>query len=125
VPAQPKQVTDAELAILKLLWEAESLTSKDIRQQLYPHGTSSDHGTVQKLLERLETKRLISRDRSAFVHVFRAKVSRAAVVGQQLESLADKLTDGSLTPFIMHAVSSKKLSPQEREAIQQLLNRRK
>ncbi len=63
---KPQQVTDAELGVLKMLWDAESLTSREIREKLYPEGTPSDYGTVQKLLERLESKGLIARDRRSF-----------------------------------------------------------
>lgn len=113
--------SDAELAVLRLLWEHESLTARQIREVLYPAGTPSDHGTVQKLLQRLEQKRLITRDSSSFVHVFRAAVSRSEMAGEQLETLAEKLTEGSLVPFIMHAVGSRKLTPQERQEVLRLL----
>lgn len=121
---KPQQVTDAELAVLKLLWDAESLTSREIREELYPEGTPSDNATVQKLLERLEGKGLVSRNRRSFAHTFRARVSRSALVGQQLESLAGKLTDGSMVPFIMHVMGSKKLTAQERKEIRELLDGR-
>jgi predicted transcriptional regulator len=117
--------TDAELAILKLLWENEPLSASDIRQQLYPGGTPSDHATVQKLLQRLERKKMVARDRRSFAHLFRATVTREALAGEQLEALASKLTDGSLVPFILHAVSSKPLSEKERNDIRRLLDRRK
>ena len=119
------QATDAELAILKSLWEREPLTAKEIREQLYPGDSPSDHATVNKLLQRLEQKKLISRDRSSFAHLFRARVTREALAGNQLEVLAEKLTDGSMVPFILHAVSSKKLTAEERNEIRRLLNRRK
>jgi BlaI family penicillinase repressor len=124
MPKKKQAASDAELAILRLLWKDESLTAREIREVLYPIGTSSDHGTVQKLLQRLESKKLISRDSSSFVHVFRAKVTRSEMAGQQLETLAEKLTEGSLVPFIMHAVGSKKLTSQERKEIRQLLDGR-
>jgi BlaI family transcriptional regulator, penicillinase repressor len=117
--------SEAELAILKLLWDRDSLTAREIREVLYPGGTPSDQGTVQKLLQRLEAKKLIHRDSSAFVHVFSAKVSRSEMAGQQLESLAEKLTEGSLVPFIAHAVGSRRLSPQERKEIRRLLDKLK
>jgi predicted transcriptional regulator len=117
--------TDAELAILKLLWENEPLSARDIRQQLYPGGTPSDHATVQKLLQRLERKKMVARDRRSFAHLFRATVTREALAGEQLEALASKLTDGSLVPFILHAVSLKPLSEKERSDIRRLLDRRK
>ncbi len=118
-----KSVTDAELAILKILWERGPLTARVIREKLYPACTHSDHATVQKLLQRLERKGCTTRDRSGFAHVFRAGLSQEALVGQQLEALAEKLTDGSLAPLIMHAVASQKLSPRERREIRDLLRR--
>jgi BlaI family transcriptional regulator, penicillinase repressor len=117
--------TDAELAILKLLWESEPLSARDMREQLYPQGTPSDHATVQKLLQRLEQKKLVTRDRKSFAHLFRATVTREELAGEQLEALASKLTDGSLVPFILHAVGAKALSVEERSEIRRLLDRRK
>jgi BlaI family penicillinase repressor len=117
--------TDAELAILKLLWDNEPLSAREIREQLYPRGTQSDHATVQKLLQRLEQKKLVVRDRRSFAHSFRATVTREELAGAQLEALASKLTDGSLVPFILHAVSARPLSAEERGEIRRLLDRRK
>ncbi len=126
MPAPRPQATDAELAILKLLWDSDTpLTARAMCEQLYPDGTPSDQATVQKLLQRLEKKRLVSRDRRSFAHEFRANVSREALAGDQLEALADKLTDGSLVPFILHAVESKQLTAEERSEIRKLLNRRR
>ena len=125
MPADRPQATDAELAILKLLWDGGPLTARDIRDQLYPGGTPSDNATVQTLLARLERKKLVTRDRRAFAHSFRAAVSREELAGDQLEALAAKLTDGSMVPFILHAVSSKKLSAKERSEIRELLEGRK
>ena len=119
---KPQHVTDAELAILKVVWERESATAREIRDRLYPDGTPSDHATVQKLLQRLEKKNLVSRNRRSFAHIFRAKVSRSTLAGRQLDAMAAKLTDGSMVPFIMHAVGSPKLTPKERKEIRQLLD---
>jgi predicted transcriptional regulator len=119
------QATSAELAILKLLWAGEPLTARQIREQLYPSGTQSDHATVQKLLQRLEQKKLIARDRRSFAHMFHARVSREQMAGAELEALAEKLTDGSIVPFILHAVGTKTLSADERKEIRRLLDRRK
>jgi predicted transcriptional regulator len=125
MPAHRPQATDAELAILKLLWEREPLTAREIREQLYPEGTPSDQATVQTLLGRLERKKLIARDRREFAHTFSAAVTREELAGNQLEALAAKLTDGSMVPFILHAVSSKRLSAKERHEIRELLDGRK
>ena len=124
MPARKAQATDAELSVLKLLWEEEPLTARDICDRLYPAGTPSDQATVHKLLQRLEQKKFVSRDRRSFAHLFQSTVSRETLAGEQLEAIAAKLTDGSLVPFILHAVDSRKLSTEERNEIRKLLNRR-
>jgi predicted transcriptional regulator len=117
--------TDAELAILKLLWEREPLTAREIREQLYPSGSPSDQATVQKLVQRLEQKKLVVRDRRSFAHSFRSTITREELAGNQLEALAEKLTDGSIVPFILQAVSAKKLTAGERSEIRRLLDGQK
>jgi predicted transcriptional regulator len=118
-------VTDAELAILRLLWDAGTLSARVIREELYPAGTPSDHATVQKLLARLEEKGFVRRDRSSFAHAFTARVSRERLAGAELESLAEKLSDGSLVPFITHLAKRTKLSEDERRELRALLDRLK
>ena len=44
------------------------------------------------------------------------------MAGKQLQLLAEKLSDGSLTPFVTHLVQSKKLSKQDRDEIRRLLD---
>lgn len=122
---QLPQLPDAELAVMQLLWDDEQLTARQVREQLYPDETASNHGTVQKLLQRLEDKGYVERDRSQFVHLFRAIVSRPQYAGGQLESLAEKLTDGSLVPFLMHLMETRRISAKERREIQDLLDRHK
>jgi BlaI family transcriptional regulator, penicillinase repressor len=115
-------VSETELAILQLLWDRGPLTARALREVLYPEGTTSQHGTVQKLLQRLEHKGFVERDRSEFVHRFRPTLSRSEYAGRQLESLAEKLTEGSLVPFVLHFVEGKKISARERKAIRDLLD---
>ena len=76
---------------------------------------------MQKLIQRLERKGYVRRDRSQYAHRFSAKVSQASVAGSQLEALARKVADGSLVPFISHLVEAKRLSEEEKEAIRRLL----
>jgi BlaI family transcriptional regulator, penicillinase repressor len=125
VAIKPQQVTDAELAVLQLLWDRGALTAREIREELYPSDTPSNHGTIQKLLQRLEAKKLVGRDRSSFVHVFKPLISREDLAGRQLDALAEKLTEGSLVPFILHAVGSRKLSAKDREQIRRMLENRR
>ena len=118
-----RQVTDAELAILETLWQHGAATKRQIADQLYPSCGESELATVQKLLERLEAKGHITRDRSSVAHVFSATTTRTAFAGQQLEALAQKLSGGSLAPLLVHLVEAKRLSARDREKIRKLLDK--
>jgi len=117
-----RHLADAELAVMNLLWRNERLTAREIREQLYPDATKAQHGTVQKLLQRLEDKGYVERDRSLSVHFFSAAISRDAYAGSQLESLAEKLTAGSFAPLITHLVEEKKISRDEMARIRAILD---
>jgi predicted transcriptional regulator len=109
---------------MDLLWDDDRLTARHIREQLYPGETRAQHGTVQRLLQRLEDKGFVERDRDLPVHLFSALISREAYACSQLESLADKLTGGSLAPLITHLMEQKKISRAELKRLRQILSGR-
>ena len=92
------RLTDAEFAVLEPLWQHGPQTIRQLTARLYPGESVSDYATVQKLLERLEAKGCVRRDRSGLAHVFHAAVERAALIDDQLQDIADRLCAGSLLP---------------------------
>jgi predicted transcriptional regulator len=116
-------VTDAELAVLKILWQRGPLTAKAITNAIYPDGAESEFASVHSFLQRLERKGLVDRDRSSYVHSFSAAVSQADVAGQELETLAARLGEKSIAPLIMQLVEQKRLSEKEVAEIRKLLNK--
>jgi BlaI family penicillinase repressor len=123
VRKQPVRVTDAELAVLKVLWARGPLTAKAITEAVYPDGAESEFATVHSFLQRLERKGLVARDRSAFVHVFSATASRAEVLGRELKTLVERLGSGSVAPLIMQLIDQKRLSKTEAAEIRKLLDK--
>src|SRR5262245_57342324 len=101
---KPREVTEAELAVLRTLWELGPATIRQIADRLYPGGEASHYATVQKLLERLGQKGCVRRKRRRGAHVFDAAADRAEVIGRELQAMADKLCGGSLTPLLTHLV---------------------
>ena len=115
-------LANAELAVMELLWTKERLTAREIREALYPDADKAQHGTVQRLLQRLEEKGYVARDRALAVHLFSAAVAREAYAGGQLESLAEKLTGGSLAPLLTHLLSEKRISRAEIARLRKILD---
>jgi len=122
MPPDLYDVTDAELAVLQTLWEHGPSTIRQLADVLYPGGKAAQYGTVQKLLERLESKGYVRRDRSAMAHRFVAVVGRDALIGRRLREMAEKLCGGSLTPLLSHLLRAERLSPSERRELRAVMD---
>ena len=122
MPRPPQDVTDAELAILQVLWDRGQATVRDLTERLYSEYSSSQHATVQKLLERLEGKDCVRRDRGVWPHMFEAAIERGELIDRKLQQTADKLCDGSIQPLLTHLVKGARLSAQQRRSLRTLLD---
>src|SRR5260370_19402338 len=91
----PQDVTEYELAILQVLWESGPATIRQLTDVVYPDGGTAQYATVQKLLERLERKECVRRDRGGAAHVFTATIAREGLLGRRLQDMAAKLCGGS------------------------------
>ena len=118
----PQDVTEAELAILELLWDQGPAMIRQLTERLYPQGSRAHYATVQTLLERLEAKDFVVRDRGSAAHTFRAAVDRDELIGRRLQATAERLCGGSFTPLLMHLVRARKLSAREREELRSLID---
>jgi predicted transcriptional regulator len=118
----PRDVTDAELAILQALWDRGPLTIRQLTDLLYPRGGTAQYATVQKLLERLEDKGCVRRDRQPAAHLFVAALGREDLIGRRLQDVATKLCGGSLTPLLTHLVRARRLSARERQELRELID---
>jgi predicted transcriptional regulator len=116
-PEKKKDVTEAELAVLQALWDQGRATIRQLADRLYPGGTAAQYGTVQKLLERLEEKGCVSRDRAPWPHVFSAALDRDALIGRRLRSMAEQLCGGSMAPLLLHLLKAEKFSSEERREL--------
>lgn len=118
---KPRDVTDSELSVLDVLWAQPDATIREITEAIYEATSPSAHATVQKLLERLEAKDCVTRDRSGFAHRFRASIERGELIDRQLEAVAEKLCEGSLTPLLLHLAGRTNLTAEERKQLRKLI----
>ena len=116
------RLTDAEFAVLEPLWRDGPQTIRQLTAALYPRQATSDYATVQKLLERLEQKACVARDRKAAAHVFRARVARETLIDDELQELADRLCEGSLVPVLNQLVRRCRLSKSDRDELRTLID---
>jgi BlaI family penicillinase repressor len=118
----PQDVTESELAVLRVLWELGKATIRQLTDRLHPQGGPAQYATVQKLLERMESKGYVERDRSMFVHIFSARMDRDGLIGQRLRGLVESLCEGSMTPLLTHLARVQDLSEEERRALRAIID---
>jgi BlaI family penicillinase repressor len=112
--------SEAELAVMQVLWDRGEATRRDLADELYPNGGPAHYTTVQKLLERLERKGYVRRTDSAAVRTFAATVSRDELVRRRLLDVA-KLCGGSIAPLLMNLVRSRPLTSEELDELRELI----
>jgi BlaI family transcriptional regulator, penicillinase repressor len=116
-----RDITETELAVLRILWDRGMATIRHLTDVLYPGGGAAQYATVQKLLDRMEAKAFVRRDRSLFVHQFVPVLDRDQLIGRRLRSLVESLCDGSLTPLLTHLARAGELTEEDREALRAII----
>jgi predicted transcriptional regulator len=114
-------VPESELAVLEVLWELGPATRRHITDRLYSGGGPSAYTTVQKLLERLEKRDLVSREGGGERIVFSARLSKDELIARRLAEMADRLCGGSLAPLLLNLVKTRPLNDDELEQLRALV----
>ena len=118
----PQSIPDAELSILKVLWEVPTATVPELTQRIYGQETLATKATVQKLLGRLEVKHCVKRNRKTWPHQFSASVERDVLIARQLQSTAAKLCHGEMHPLLTSLVKTNELTAEDRKSLRGLLD---
>ena len=113
--------TDAELAILTVLWRRGPSTVREVHEALHP-SQGTGYTTVLKLMQLMAQKGLLLRDESQRSHVYRAASAEAQTQGRLLGDLMDRAFAGSASQLVLRALSVKRASVEELEQIRALLD---
>ena len=117
-----REITDTELTVLRQLWRRDEATIRELTDALYPDGGHAHYATVQSLLDRLQGKGFVARDKKGRINIYRASVSRAELVSRRLRATADALCDGAMAPLLTHLVDNADLQPEEISALRELVD---
>jgi predicted transcriptional regulator len=113
--------TDAELAILRVLWDRGASTVREVHDALSSK-QDSGYTTVLKLLQIMIDKGLVIRDESQRAHVYEARLSEQRTQRQLLGDLMDRAFGGSSAKLVMQALSGRRASSEELHDIRRLLD---
>jgi BlaI family penicillinase repressor len=113
--------TDAELAILRVLWRRGASTVKDVHDEL-ARSSPTGYTTTLKQLQIMAEKGLVDRDESQRAHLYTARLPREQTQTQLVGDLLDRAFEGSAARLVQRALSSRPASPEELAEIRQWLD---
>jgi len=114
--------TDAELAILKVLWQRGPSTVRQVQTELN-RTRETGYTTVLKFLQIMTEKGLVTRNESQRTHVYRARMTEDHTQKQLIGDLMKRAFEGSAYQLVMQALSTEKTSDKELAQIRELLDR--
>jgi len=113
--------TDAELAILRVLWERGASTVREVTDALQ-EDRGTGYTTALKLLQIMTEKGLVRREDSQRTHVFEAVLPAEATQRQLVNDLLERAFGGSAQQLVVQALSAKKASREELAEIRRMLD---
>lgn len=115
-------ISETELAVLKVLWDLEAGTVREVQTALQPQGRKWAYTTVQTLLNRLQAKGYAASEKGGPAHVYRAAVSREQLLQRRLSDLADEFCEGTASPLLLALVEGAHFTTDEIERFRRLLD---
>ena len=117
--------TDAELAILRILWDRGPSTVRDVHKALKSGraaGRAAGYTSALKIMQIMLEKKLVARDESGRSHVYRAAVPRETTQRHIVADLLERVFGGSARALVLQALSAKPAGPEELAQIRKLLD---
>jgi BlaI family transcriptional regulator, penicillinase repressor len=118
---RPPAITEAEWKVMKLLWDKSPQPAYDIIQAL-AEKENWHANTVKTLLSRLTRKKALGTRKYKNLFLYHPLVSREACIQAESDNFLDRLFDGAVTPLLVHFARRKKLSKQDLEKLQRILD---
>ena len=116
------QLTELQLAILRVMWDKGEATVQDIWEALHP-----DRGlaqtTIATMLSRLERRGVVTRRAQARQYHYKAAVTEPEVQHSMVGELTERLFDGDVTALVQHLLSGEDVSPGDIAKIRDMIER--
>jgi predicted transcriptional regulator len=121
-PSTPRP-TDAELAILRVLWERGPSTVRQVHESLSRERPTA-YTTALKMLQIMTEKGLVRRDESDRTHIYQTRLSEEQTQRQLVRDLLDRAFGGSASKLVMQALATRRASSEELSEIRKLIDGR-
>jgi BlaI family penicillinase repressor len=120
--ANRPSLSEAELIVLKALWNQGPGTVRQLSAVVNRRGRKWAYTTVLTLLRRLQAKGYVRSDTSRQAHVYHPAASKDDLIRSRLKDVADQLCEGAPTPLVLALVEGHRFSEEEIARFRQVLD---
>ena len=113
--------SDREWTVLNALWECGGAELGTLVTMLHPH-TAWSRNTVLTYLTRMETKGLVSIDKTVNPHIYRAIPDRQSCQKSERRSFLQRVYSGSAGDLIAAFLKEEPISQEERDQLRKMLD---
>lgn len=113
-------ISDAELIVMQILWENESLTAKQIVELIKEQ--SWNEKTIRTFIYRLVEKKAVSKEMTSEGYKFKALVTKKDYYRDSNQSFLKKMYQGSIKKMVMNFIEDENISDEEMKEIRDLIN---
>lgn len=117
----PRKPTDAEMAVLRVLWGHGPSTVRQVWEEIN-RKQPTGYTTVLKIMQIMAEKGLLKRDETERSHVYAAALSQEQTQRQVVGHVLDRVFAGSATNLVMQVLATKKATRAELAEIRKLLD---
>jgi predicted transcriptional regulator len=115
-------LTEQELEIMKIVWDRECVTVRDVYEALLERRKVA-YTTVMTMLKILEQKQYVKKTAADRAYVYRAAQPKRQVVGDMVRDFVNRVFNGSAEPLLVHLVEEHNLTREDLEEIARLRRR--
>jgi len=117
---QPTMLSDLEWEIIKVIWEKEEATVKDVWQTAFPQQEKA-YTTIQTYMDRMVEKKLLKKRKLGLVNLYSATIDQNTLKKRATENLARRVFNGSIGQLAAFLVSDYNLSAKDLNEIKKMI----
>jgi BlaI family penicillinase repressor len=117
-------LTEQELEIMKIVWQLERATVRDVYEELLKRRKIA-YTTVMTMMKILEQKKHLKRTQEDRAYVYRPSKPKQQVIGSMVREFVNRVFNGSAEPLLMHLIEDRGLTEKDLDEISKMIRRRK
>src|SRR5262249_14087745 len=112
-------LTAQELEIMKIIWQRESVTVRDVYETLLERRKVA-YTTVMTMMKILEQKKYLKKTQNERAFVYRPTQPQRQVIGAMVRDFVNRVFNGSAEPLLVHLVEEHNLTREDLDEISRL-----